>query len=818
MRTLFLFFILSISLLSCETTSISESGLEGFIPRKAAVVIRTTDLTDLQSQVRNNDFLNQFSDTSLYGLVEKQGNLLEKIKPEGETLFCFTKLGRDDYDVSLITEMHAGLFKGDSLLMKEASLNDKRIKSLNTTSNYLVYDGIFVASSSKLLLENIIREEKTKEQEDALFTRAYASASAGATATVFVRGSEGAALFQNIFPNAAQNALKDTFSWTAADVDLSQNDLRLNGVILTQDSTDLRLNVLKNTAPVLNRIAEITPTTATEVSAITYRDWEAYKESKATFNQMDASKLKIEAEELFETFTEVGIISLPKGQVIIGVAADALMTEEVLAGADELNQYRDIAIYGYEFKDAFAKAFTPILKLPEAKMYAVVDDFFIFGESQDVLETIIANYQNKATLSQSDVYKNTESQLSSASSYLNIKNLQSAAYKEDASEHGRKILKGVALDGYMYAATQLVQESDYMLYNSVVLKNDNTSAAGGVSQVANVKLSAAITKEPQLVKNHRTNGMDIIVQDVNNTLHLISNAGKVLWQREIDGQVLGKIQQVDLYRNGRLQLAFTTSKSLYILDRNGKDVSPYPLSFNDEITQPLAVFDYDNNRSYRFLIVQNDEILMYNKEAKPVTGFTFNKAPATVLMPPQHIRMGNKDYILIAENTGKLNILSRVGKSRITVDKNIDFGDVAMFRSGNSFQTYDVNGNKITINTNGKVSESISEFSSDSKLAVNDATVAGIRENELVIGKKKLKIPFGTYAQPTVATAGKTTYIAVTNTEAKEVTLYDSKGKSLPNFPVYGISRADVGFLERNKSLGFAVLGDARSVIIYRVN
>lgn len=818
MRSLLLLLITTLLLSSCETSSVSQDTLEKFVPRKAAVVITTDNVKGLLSSIQNNEFITKHAATALYTSVIKQKDLLDPLDPEGETLFCFTKLGRDDYDLSLITRVHENLFKGDSSLIKEARLNEKEIKTLGEASHYLIYNEVLIASTSRLLLENIIREDAGLREADPLFSKAYASASASATATLFLRGSEGASLYNDIFPTTKNNPLKDAFSWIAADVDLSQNDIRLNGVVLVQDSTELRLNLLKKTTPLPNRISEITPLSATEIATITYQNWEDFKVSKADFLQMDSAKLSVDGSELFGTFTEIGLITLPKGKAIATVSADVTMSQNALINNDKIREYRKVPIYNYEKVSAFAKAFEPLLNLPPVKVYTQLDDFFIFAEKQEYLETIIANYQNKATLAQSQIFKNTASQLSDASSFLSIKNLESSSYQNEVSEVGKKILKDITLEGYQYAATQLIQEDNYLLYNTVLLKNEETSVANGVIQVANVKLSAAIMTEPQLVKNHRTNGRDIVVQDINNTLYLISNSGKVLWQKDLDGKILGPIQQVDLYRNGRLQLAFTTGNSFYILDRNGKEVAPYPLSFNDEITQPLAIFDYDKNRKYRFVIVQNDEILMYNSAAKPVNGFTFTKAQSPAVFAPTHVRMDNKDYILIAENSGKLNILSRTGQSRITVDKRIDFGDVPIFKNGNSFQTFDINGNKITINTSGKLSETISDYSSDSKIDAEGYTVAGIRENELVIGKKRIKIPFGTYIKPRVITVGNKKYTAITNTEANEVTLYNSNGKALPNFPVYGISRADVGYLEQNKNLGFVIQGDTNSILIYRIN
>ena len=56
--------------------------------------------------------------------------------------------------------------------------------------------------------------------------------------------------------------------------------------------------------------------------------------------------------------------------------------------------------------------------------------------------------------------------------------------------------------------------------------------------------------------------------------------------------ILGRINQVDLFRNGRLQMAFSTPNKVYVLDRLGRDVGAF-LNFKDKITQAVSVFDYD---------------------------------------------------------------------------------------------------------------------------------------------------------------------------------------------------------------------------------
>ena len=137
-------------------------------------------------------------------------------------------------------------------------------------------------------------------------------------------------------------------------------------------------------------------------------------------------------------------------------------------------------------------------------------------------------------------------------------------------------------------------KDDHIVHvNSILQKSKSKQSKTQISETFSLTLSNTILMDPVFVTNHRTKKKDILVQDIDYNLYLISNKGVVLWKKKLKGAVLGKVEQVDLYRNGRLQLAFATPNRLYVIDRNGKNVERFPLEFKDEITQPLAVFDYD---------------------------------------------------------------------------------------------------------------------------------------------------------------------------------------------------------------------------------
>ena len=95
-----------------------------------------------------------------------------------------------------------------------------------------------------------------------------------------------------------------------------------------------------------------------------------------------------------------------------------------------------------------------------------------------------------------------------------------------------------------------------------------------------LKFKTSIVNEiilgPIIVKNHTNNKNEVIVQDSKNIIYLINNNGQVEWTKKIDDKIIKEIKQIDSYKNGRLQYVFATKKSLYLVDRKGRDVGKFP--------------------------------------------------------------------------------------------------------------------------------------------------------------------------------------------------------------------------------------------------
>ncbi len=173
-----------------------------------------------------------------------------------------------------------------------------------------------------------------------------------------------------------------------------------------------------------------------------------------------------------------------------------------------------------------------------------------------------------------------------------------------------------------------------------------------------------ITGDPQWFKDHRTNGYYVLFQDEKNQLVALNEEGKKRWSRALPGPILSEITQIDLYKNGKYQIIFNTSNAVHCIDILGNNVSGYPLELPTKASSPLAVFDYDKNRNYRFIIALEDgSTFNFQDEAKRTKGWKF-KSKGAPIIDLRHIKAGNKDYIFCRDEKGALRLLKRNGEDR----------------------------------------------------------------------------------------------------------------------------------------------------------
>ncbi|NNE56416.1 MAG: hypothetical protein HKN32_10375 [Flavobacteriales bacterium] len=257
------------------------------------------------------------------------------------------------------------------------------------------------------------------------------------------------------------------------------------------------------------------------------------------------------------------------------------------------------------------------------------------------------------------------------------------------------------------------------------------------------KAAPSLTAGPWLMRNHYTNEGEVLWQDNSHQLHLISASGNELWKARVDGQILGDVTQIDIYRNDKLQMIFSTEKSIYCLDRNGNLVDGYPIRLSGVASSPVAALDYDNNRKYRILIgLKDGSIGNYGVDGKPISGWKFEAGNSEVITL-EHIRIRGKDYVFALEKDGTIHLLKRNGTPRFEAKSSAahhasqDFYFIDGETIGKTKMIYpDTTGNIVVLQFDQAVADyGLTGFSAGTHLLVTDIT--GDNKEDFVVADTK---------------------------------------------------------------------------------
>ena len=827
MKNIFLLFGLALMLSNCAKQPDSETSLLHLIPQKSAAILRVPDWGKFKMNLKSSVLSNKLSSTGFGKTLKSYSHLFSAFNPDNETYISFVALGENDYDIALFTEVSKNLVFKDSIFNSQLKKVDYEGTVINSyTINdvdvyYIVSEGILIASTSKLILENtILQGNSGRDPIDASLQKMVRTSDSRNT-NLYIKGRYYKRLFKDILSQFKFTSREIPFDWVAIDLEIENNSTQLNGVITSNIDDGQTLGLLNNLKPSSVKIAAITPVSSRGFSSLSIVEWDIYKANLAQKRSILLKDFSPSLEKFFKTINEIAILYTKDNSLIATTSTDNLDSENALAPfSTKKSDYRTIPIYELSDSLAFKKSFLEILNPPVIHYYCKLDSYFAFAEKSSDLEDLIANYQSGAVLRNSTSYAEFKKQLSDKSTLFYYGNVaaEKTYLQEVISKTEAQNLSEIDFEEFPHAGLQLIQEDSFTYINASLQKIKSNNKEMQVSQIASVKLDADLLNNPQLLDNYRTKGKNILVQDVSNTLYNIDSQGKIEWKKELDSPVLGDIQLIDLYKNGRLQYAFTTTSHFYVIASDGDIVKPFGFKMDEDITLPLAVFDYDGNRNYRFIITQGDNLTMYDSSAAVVKGFEFSKANVTVKQTPQHLRLGSKDYILIELENGALKILDRRGNTRINVKDNFKFAEFPIVTKDNNFIFYENDGTRISINQNGKVFRTKNQLDKNFQYSKLDKVEAFSSEHKITINENERELDLGIYKGLQVIRSGKKYYITLTDLQSNKVYLFNENGEILPNFPIYGSSKADAGSLNSNSKLGLVTKGESNSVIIYQIN
>ena len=810
-RPFFIFPLALLAIVACEKTKQNTTTLVDWVPQNTAFVLQLNNSNELEGALKNNPVLKSLlQDSPLlsdeimqYDNVGK-GTKMISITPYGKEEKAFSVVYKSTLDSSYL-DLPTLEYSGQKIFMRK--------KEKETTYTAFV-DGFALHADSKIILENCIRNYQQKARgiaEDAFYTIAK-TADENAPLSFHFKGNKTLA-FKTIlgemplFPKIGD-------SWASVDLQFSPKTVEADGLLRVIDSVGDPVGLLHSSTPKKTVITQAVPSNAESAFLMTIDNVQLLEDKFkkwVLFHNLATLSTDLSA---LNGIDELGLVQLNQEIGLIFHLRDEASAEANFIPESQQRKYRDIPYYKTSLPRELTLAIVSLGEQVNAKWVAKLDDFLFFGESETGIKALIAAYKDQKTLENTPAFKEFANEtLSEKSSLLWVGN--NAQLKKNSK---KQFWNDLDVEKYPYTAFQGVVENDFMHLHFRIQYNEKELPKATATNVGIISLEQKVATAPQWLKNHRTKQKDIAVQDENNTLYLYANTGTLYWKKQLTGKIQGPIQQVDLYKNGRLQMAFRTEDHFYILDRNGKIVPPFDKKISDELPiQPLAVFDYDQSRNYRFVLAQGNSIQMLDAKGKRVKGFKFTKSDGPLTAAPKHIRIDKKDYIVVQEENKPLKILNRTGTPRVKIKSEFTPSGEAVYSYLKTFTTTDVDGNLIQIDGKGNVVSTPLNLKNGHRIYSTTKSLVTLSENNLTIKGIPVDLPFGQYSAPEIFYLNNIVYVSVTDIEAQKVYLFFSDGRPVPGFPVYGTSAIDLSNADKDNALEFLVQAEEKDVLIYKI-
>jgi hypothetical protein len=813
MRKIYGFFF-AVLIIGCKPKINETLQLIDYVPQNTVIVVQLNDTVALKS----SEILSK-----VYNLNKEYKNTFKNIRTKNielPALYCITPIGKNKNAVSLITRISAK--DSINITKNNISYNDIKIEITKKQGKvfYAAKMGDFkMISESQLVLENSIRNFQNNQRGviNNDFYQLAESMDEDLPLNFFLNPS-AKKIFEEIFPIAPLFP-KTSKHWLELDLDIDGESLSLNGAAFFNDSLPDALCFIKNLRPRKLRIPNAVPKGFTSYLGLSIENIQQLEDNFKNFSRKTNIPLNNIDFSSISSVDEMGWVFQNEKKALIFHLNNTENQFPLLSFETEGKKYRSISYYPIKLPLEIIEITAQFGEKVNVKWAAPLQDFLIFTEEEALMKNILGNFVDGNTLANNLTFEELQDQLASKSSFLWIANTEKLLDLWKKKGLKNKALDNFSSSDYPLISFQGVGEKNFTHLHLRAQKNLPKNLGKSVKTEFNINLNKPAATNPKWLKNHRSKGMDLAIQDEANVLYLFSNNGNLYWKKQLPGKIIGPIQQVDLYKNKRLQMAFRTTDRFMILDRNGNIVKPFDIKLpKNQNPQPLAVFDYDLNRNYRFLLGQDNSLVMYDNKGKKLSGFKLNKLSSNLLAAPKHIRIKSKDYLLLPLEDNTLKIVSRTGKNRVKVKEKIAFSGNQIYSYLNTFATTNQAGDLIQIDTNGNVVKTELSLAQGHKIDATSKSMASISDNILTIKGIPVTLPFGAYTQPKIFYLNNTLYITTTDQEAQKVYVYYSNGIAVEGFPVYGSSSADLSNIDKDTAVELSVRSENKEVLIYEFN
>lgn len=346
--------------------------------------------------------------------------------------------------------------------------------------------------------------------------------------------------------------------------------------------------------------------------------------------------------------------------------------------------------------------------------------------------------------------------------------------------------------------------------------------------------------KPFPIFNDEEGAYNILVQDEENILYLLSQGGEIIWEKQLELPIQSEIKAANFFSDTSVGIIFNTSKKIYLLDLSGKERNNFPLSLSSPISNNILLADYGENDFGIFVACENEMIYGFDKEGIPLSGWNSIEGAGLIKNSIEHFLTEDKNYIVAVNVKGDMFVFGKDGfvvkKIEKVTTKNskpllFQFGKlderVVVSDKNGAINIYELNTSKMTnIQQDMVIPSKEIKYTSADIGGDNFRDYAMLSNNKLTIyyyHKDKFQ-EYGNYQFSNEQDElfgvqsdqmGKA-MIGSLSKKQNQIFLLDKKGNLEPGFPLSGSSKFDLLhlFADDQKSL---LVADGHQIVVYEL-
>ena len=604
--------------------------------------------------------------------------------------------------------------------------------------SFAVSKGVFIGSFTSFLIDDAIRQLKSgiSMNKSKAFSKVSKTTEAGADVTLYINYislREFFTAFTSGGNSDLANAIGSFARWSKIDASILNNRLLFHGLTSSVDTADF-ISSLNGQEPQRIDMTEIIPSRTALFIHIGVSDYAKYYHhllsNTVYYNPVNKrtelikaveNKFNIDLEKNLTEWVgnEIALVITEPGSPSFGNSCYACIkttnieraTESLLAVQIAVNkntnskpeEYRKHPVGFINLSGLVPLFYGNLFNNVTRFYYTTAGKYIVIANQIAALRSFIDDYEDNKTLSDDPVFKNGTRNAERESNFYLYANLSRTKniFRHYASEEFYEAIdqNKVLPEKFSTVTFQLLNRNDVFTTTAQLFRA--TEKVNDANLLWSLQLDTLVTKAPIILTNSETREKFIMVQDENNTLYLIDDAGNISWKKAMPEKIISDFHVVDANRNGQQQILFNTASILYLLDLNGNDYGNYPIHLPALATNGCELFDFDQSTNYKiFIACRNRMIYAYEISGKPMSGWLFNQPVSDVTKPVRNFKVQDKDYILIYNNTGTVFILDKKGSTRLAL-KQTRIGRNSTFSldPGDSLDA----AHLVTTDTSGKV-------------------------------------------------------------------------------------------------------------------